>query len=136
MVYHRDSIWFWWNTVVVLGLLMLILNAAPSPLRARLLKWRPGWRDYLAPPGRRLGLSDVVRAGSDFGGLQNPLSRVYTRRTAAALFAGMRNFRFVSTFHTFRPFEDRPRLFTRLWRRVTDWANARWGWFLIVHATR
>ncbi|MEK7275888.1 MAG: class I SAM-dependent methyltransferase, partial [Chloroflexota bacterium] len=27
MIYHRDSIWFWWNIVIKLGALMIVLNA-------------------------------------------------------------------------------------------------------------
>jgi SAM-dependent methyltransferase len=136
MLYHRDSIWFWWNIVCLLGGLMLCLNMLPPGLRARLLARRPAWRDYLLPPGHRLRLSDVIRAGTDFGGLRNPLSRVYTRRSARALFAGLRDFRFVSTFHPYRPFAERPGRLTLFWRRVIDWANDRWGWFLIIHAAR
>ncbi|MBI3760390.1 MAG: class I SAM-dependent methyltransferase, partial [Chloroflexi bacterium] len=136
MVYHRDSIWFWWNTVILLGLMMLVLNALPAALCNRALAARPAWRDYILPPGHRLRLDDVIRAGTDFGGLQNPLSRVYTRRSARALFPGLRDFRFVPTFQAYRSFDERPSAFTRFWRGVTDWANARWGWFLIVHGVR
>lgn len=136
MVYHRDSIWFWWNTVIMLGTLMLVLNALPAGLRGRALALRPMWRGYLLPPGRRLRLADVLRAGTDFGGLQNPLSRVYTRRSAMALFPALHDFCFIPAFQAYRPFDERPAIFTRLWRRVTEWVDARWGWFLIVQATR
>lgn len=136
MIYHRDSIWFWWNIVAVLGTLMWALNALPSGLRGLLLARRPHWRNFVLPPGRRLTLNDVIRSGTDFGGLQNPASRVYTKRSARQLFPGLSGFDFVSEFQGYRPFDERPSILTRLLRRVMDWANDRWGWFLIVKAAR
>ena len=35
MIYHRDSIWFWWDIVVKLGALMWLLNTLPAAMRER-----------------------------------------------------------------------------------------------------
>ena len=136
MIYHRDSIWFWWNTVIVLGGLMWILNTLSAAARQPLLNRRPRWAHYPLPPGRPLRLADVFRAGTDFGGLQNPLSRVYTRRAARALFPGLTGFDFTTANAGYRPFDPHPSPLTRLLRRLADWIGDHWGWFLIVHARK
>lgn len=136
MIYHRDSIWYWWNIRLVLGALMWLLNALPPALREPLLRRMPHWRDLLLPPGQRLTVADIVRAGTDFGGLQNPLSRVYTRQTAAALFPGLTSFRFVTQNHLYDALNDKPGLFTRLARAILTPLDRIWGWFLIVHADK
>ena len=134
MIYHRDSIWFWWDITFKLGGLMLVLNALPNFLRQPVLQRVPRWRDLIAPKGQRLKFNDVIRSGTDFGGLQNPLSRVYSKQTARQLFKDLTDFRFVTEFHTYRPFDQNPSALTRFIRKFVDWANARWGWFLIIHA--
>lgn len=136
MVYNRNSRWFWWNILAMLGALMLLLNALPARLRAPLLARRPHWRDLLLPPGQRLRLEDVVRAGTDFGGLRNPLSRVYTRRSARHLFRGLDDFRFVTQFNRYRALDPHPPAWARVTQRALAWLDRRWGWFLIVHATK
>ncbi len=96
MVYNRNSRWFWWNIVIVLGALMWLPNSLPARSRERLLVARPAWRDLILPTGQQLLFSGVVRAGTDFGGLRNPLSRVYAKLSARRLFSGLANFRFVT----------------------------------------
>jgi len=136
MIYHRDSIWFWWDITIKLGSLMLVLNTLPNFLREPILGRVPRWRDLIAPKGQHLKFNDVIRSGTDFGGLQNPLSRVYTKHTAKKLFHQLTAFRFVTEFHTYRPFDQNPSALTTIIRTFIDWANARWGWFLIVHGRK
>ncbi len=136
MVYNRNSRWFLWNIVVVLGALMWLLNSLPAGSRERLLTSRPAWRNLILPGGQHLRFADVVRAGTDFGGLRNPLSRVYTKRSARRLFSGLANFRFVTQFNCFRALEENPSLLVRAVRRALAWLDRRWGWFLIVHADK
>ncbi len=136
MIYHRDSIWFWWDITLKLGGLMLALNTLPNFLREPILQRIPRWRDLIAPKGQRLKFNDVIRSGTDFGGLQNPLSRVYTKQAAKKLFRQLTAFRFVTEFHPYRPFDQNPSALTTIIRRFIDWANTRWGWFLILHARK
>ena len=136
MVYNRNSRWFWWNIVVVLGVLMWLLNNLPEGSRERLLNSRPDWRDLMLPAGQPLRFADVVRAGTDFGGLRNPLSRVYTKRSTRRLLFGLVNFRYVTQFNCFRALDEMPSLLVLLVRRVLAWLDRRWGWFLIVHAEK
>ncbi len=136
MVYNRNSRWFWWNIVIVLGALMWLLNSLPAHSRERLLVARPAWRDLILPAGQRLRFADVVRAGTDFGGLRNPLSQVYTKRSAQRLFSGLANFRFVTQFNRFRALDENPSLSVRAVRRVLACLDRLWGWFLIIHAEK
>ena len=136
MVYNRNSRWFWWNIVVILGALMWLLDRLPTRIRERFLAVRPAWRNLVLSSGQRLRFADVVRAGTDFGGLLNPLSRVYTKHSARRLFSGLANFRFVTQFNYFRALEENPSLLVRAVRRAMAWFDRRWGWFLIVHAEK
>lgn len=136
MIYHRNSIWFAWNIAIVLWTLMCILNHAPGYLRRRLLAARPSWCDLVLEPGQRLRFADVIRAGTDFGGLRNPISRVFTKREARALLMGMRDFRFVTRSNLFRALDHPAPLWVRCMRRVMAMLDRRWGWFLVVHATK
>jgi len=136
MVYHRNSIWYWWNIVVVLGSLIFVLNHLPNQVQNIAIAKRPHWRDLLMPAGRKLTRQDVVRAGTDFGGLQNPLSRVYTKAAAEQLFEGLMDFRFVTQFNRFRALDESPTLWVRVRQNLHSWLDKRWGWFLIVHATK
>ncbi len=136
MIYNRDSIWFWWNIVIGLGALMFVLNALSSALREQLLVTRPAWRNLIMPAGQRLTLNDVIRAGTDFGGLQNPISRVYTRASAQRLFQDLTDFNFVTGFNRYHALDSNPPFFTRAARIVLDWLDDRWGWFLIVKASK
>jgi SAM-dependent methyltransferase len=134
MVYNRNSRWFWWNIVVVLGALMWLLDNLPARSRDRLLAVRPAWRNLIMPEGQQLRFADVLRAGTDFGGLRNPLSRVYTKNSARRLFRGLVNFRFVTQFNYFQALDENPSWSVRAVRHVLAWLDRRWGWFLIVHA--
>lgn len=136
MVYNRDSVWFWWNIVIVLSLLMWLLNVLPPKWREPLLLRRPHWRHLSHPLGRRLTLNDIIRSGTDFGGLLNPISRVYTRSSARRLFDGLTNFTFTTNFNVHRALDSNPSAFTRLSRRLLSWLDSRWGWFLVVKADK
>lgn len=136
MVYNRNSRWFWWNIVVIMGALMWLLDSLPTRSRERFLAVHPAWRNLILPSRQRLCFEDVVRAGTDFGGLLNPLSRVYTKHSARRLFSGLANFRFVTQFNHFRALEKNPSLLVRAVQRVMAWFDRRWGWFLIVHAEK
>lgn len=136
MIYHRDSIWFWWNIIVKLGALMWLLNNAPAALRDYVLSRFPRWRHYILPPGRRITLNDVIRSGTDFGGALNPISRVYTRDSARKLFPGLTGIQFVIADATFRPFSVAPAFLLAMGRRIKDWLNRRYGFFLIVHGVK
>ena len=111
-------------------------DAFDADIRERFLAVRPAWRNLVLSSGQRLRFADVVRAGTDFGGLLNPLSRVYTKHSARRLFSGLANFRFVTQFNYFRALEENPSLLVRAVRRAMAWFDRRWGWFLIVHAEK
>ena len=136
MVYHRNSIWFWWNIVIVLGTLMLFLHNTPSGWLERILRARPRWRDLVMPRGQRLSISDVIRSGTDFGGLRNPISRVYTRRQARALLSGLSGIEFVTEFNRFRALEEPVPLWVRSVRWMMAVVDRHWGWFLVIHGTK
>lgn len=136
MVYNRNSRWFWWNIVIVLGAMMWMLNRLPSGGRERLLTYRPAWRDLIMPAGKQPRFVDVVRAGTDFGGLRNPLSRVYTKQSVRRLFSGLANFCLVTQFNRFRALDENSSILVRLVRCVLAWLDRRWGWFLIIHADK
>jgi SAM-dependent methyltransferase len=87
-------------------------------------------------PDTQAAAKEIIRSGTDFGRLQNPLSRVYTKQSACELFNGLSDFHFVTEFHTYRPLDQNPSAFTKMIRKIIDWANTRWGWFLIVHAKK
>lgn len=136
MIYHRNSIWFWWNISIVLGTLMWIIHHLPYALREIVLDLRPSWRDFVLPQGQKLRFADVIRAGTDFGGLRNPISRVFTKRQAQGLLEGLCDFQFVTGFNRFRAFQQAPSVLVRLGRWISAVIYTRWGWFLVVHARK
>jgi hypothetical protein len=115
---------------------MFALNTLPNFLREPILKRIPRWRELIMPKGQHLKFDDVIRSGTDFGGLRNPLSRVYTKQSARQLFKGLTNFYFVTEFHTYCPLDQNPSMLTKLIRRIVNRLNAHWGWFLIIHAQK
>lgn len=135
MIYHRDSVWFWWDIILKLGALMVCLNLLPGAIRRRVMAAKPTWANYLLPAGERLKVADIIRAGTDFGGLQNPLSRVYTQRTARQLFAGLSSIKFVVNDAAYRPFAA-PTGYVQLRRKAKNWINSRWGFFLTLYGTK
>ncbi len=136
MIYHRDSIWFWWNIFFKLGALMWLLNNLPAAVRAPILVRFPRWQHYILSPGRRLTLNDLIRSGTDFGGLLNPISRIYTRATARKLFAELTKIHFTVSDTTFQPFAASPGLLIAIGRRLKNWLNRRFGFFLTVHGVK
>ncbi len=115
---------------------MFVLNHLPKQLQNIVIAKRPHWLDLLMPAGRKLTRQGVVRAGSDFGGLQNPLSRVYTKAAVEQLFEGLMDFRFVTQFNSFRAWDENPTPWVRIRQKLHSWLDKHWGWFLIVHATK
>ncbi len=136
MLYHKNSIWYWWDIVFKLGLMMAVLNYSPAFVRNVLLKRMPHWKDLVMPAGQRLTLTDVVRSGTDFGGLQNPISRVYTHQSSRELFSGLRDFRFISNFNATGALEDPKSLKSRLIGPIVNRLNRRFGFFLIIKAKK
>ncbi len=136
MLYHKNSIWYWWDIVIKLGGLMAVLNFSPAFIRNALVNRAPHWKDLVMPAGHRLTLTDVVRSGTDFGGLQNPISRVYTHQSSQELFSGLREFRFVSNFNATGALEDPKSLKSRLIGPIVDRLNRRWGFFLMIRAKK
>lgn len=136
MLYHKNSLWYWWDIVIKLGLMMAAVNYAPKFIRSWLLQRMPHWKDLVMPAGQRLTLNDVVRSGTDFGGLQNPISRVYTHQTSRDLFSGLRDFRFISNFSATGALQDPKTLKSKLIGPIVDRLNRRWGFHLMIRAKK
>ena len=136
MVYNRNSRWFWWNIVIVLGSLMFVINWLPEIVRTRLFVFWPNWRDLVLAPGKRMSFADILRAGTDFGGLRNPLSKVYDRQSVKNLFSGLVDFQYVTQFNQYKAMVDNPSWTTKVVRSILSWMDRIWGWFLIVHGKK
>ena len=136
MVYNRNSRWFWWNIVIVLGSLMFVINWLPEVVRTRLFVFWPNWRDLVLAPGKRMSFADILRAGTDFGGLRNPLSKVYDRQSVKKLFSGLADFQYVTQFNQYKAMVDNPSWITKVVRSILSWMDRSWGWFLIIHGKK
>ena len=136
MVYNRNSRWFWWNIVIVLGSLMFVLNWLPNNLRDKLIAFRPDWKDLVLALGKWLIFADILRAGTDFGGLRNPLSKVYSRRSVKKPFFDLVDFRYVTQFNQCKVMVDNPSWTIKALWFILSGMDSRWGWFLIVHAKK
>lgn len=136
MVYNRNSRWFWWNIVVVLGFLMFFINIVPKSLQRRIIKFNIAWKDFILDDHERLSFDNVLRAGTDFGGLRNPVSRVYTRRSVKRLFSEMVDFSYITQFNQYKAMIMEPSFVVRLIRELLSKIDRKWGWFLIMHARK
>ncbi len=130
MLYNKNSIAYRYNICIKMRLLMTFLFLLPAGARAGLLSRRPGLRQYV--PARWPTSSDVLNASTDFGGVENPLSRVYTHAGARRLFARFTVTGFAASHGVYKPGKDKSPL-EGLIARLYEKVMGRWGWYLFIH---
>jgi len=131
MVYHKSSWVYWYRIQLRLRLLMTLLYLLPSNVRGHLLARKPRLAMYV--PRRWPSSADILNAGTDVGGVENPLSRVFTRREATGLFARFTIEGFATSWGTYKPFKERKSALDRMASAVHNWIARRWGWYLLVY---
>ena len=138
MVYHRDSLNFYFSIMVLRRLLAATLlvpgaDRALSKLTGEPVDVLRGHRELLAEHGLRYLADPRLFLSNNTDGPGNPLSKVYTRRSARALFGRFDEVETAVRFLNLRAYPAGERLgATRLARRLGD----RLGWHLWVVARK
>jgi len=138
MVYHRSSFNYW---VTIMGLrralVALLLIPGVSRLIARITGERAsvleGHRALLHHHGLRYLTDCGLFLSNNTDGPGNPLSKVFTRKQAEALFVG---FTSVSTAVRYLNLRIYPGSNVAGRSRIAVWQGHRWGWHLYVHAKK
>ena len=131
MVYHKASWRYWYRVQFRLRLFMTMMFLAPGWMRRLIIRRRPGLEKYV--PTRWPSSVDVLNAGTDFGGVENPLSRVYTRRSAEKLFHQFKIEGFSVSGEPYKPFKMKKNPWERLIATLISRLNERFGWYLFVY---
>ena len=131
MVYNKSSWRYWYRMQVKLRIAMTLLYILPKMLQNALINRRPSLGAYV--PTRWPSQADVVNAGTDFGGVENPLSRVYTRQGASKLFHRFKIEGFATSGTSYKPFKQKKNLWERFRGAITARMNERFGWYLYVY---
>jgi ubiquinone/menaquinone biosynthesis C-methylase UbiE len=131
MVYNKSSWRYWYRMQVKLRMAMTLLYILPEELRAALINHIPSLRAYV--PTRWPSQADVVNAGTDFGGVENPLSRVFTRKSASRLFHRFKIEGFATSGSPYKPFKEKKNPWERFLAAVTSRQQERFGWYLFVY---
>jgi SAM-dependent methyltransferase len=131
MVYNRSSWQYWYKIQFTLRFTMVFLYLLPGGLKRVALRRKPGLSKYV--PTRWPTTSDIVNAGTDFGGVENPLSRVFTKRGVSKLFHRFNVEGFVTSAPQYKPFKPEKNPWERVLAAAISWLNERYGWYLIVY---
>lgn len=131
MIYHKNSVAFWWNIMVKLRFKMYILHVLPERMRKQLIRKRPGLKGYVCDKWPLT--KDIINAGTDFGGIENPLSRVFTKGEAVRLFGVFEVEGFATSWGTYKPFKARLNVIDKGTALIHDFIAERWGWYLFVY---
>jgi SAM-dependent methyltransferase len=137
MLYHRRSLNYWLNIMLIRRLLALVLvipgaAAAIARLTGEDREILDGHRRLLADHGLRYLTDRQLFLSNNTDGPGNPLSKVYSRAEAAALFVGYADVRCEVRNLNLRLFPGGRRLArTALARR----AERHLGWHLYIRAT-
>ena len=105
MVYNKSSWRYWYRMQVKLRMAMTLLYILPKMLRASLINRMPSLGAYV--PTSWPSQADVVNAGTDFGGVENPPSRVFTRKSASRLFHRFKIGGFAASGSPYKPFKEK-----------------------------
>jgi SAM-dependent methyltransferase len=138
MLYHRSSLNYYFNILFLrrFGASLLLLPGAAG-LLARLTgkseKTLAGHRELLRRHGLAYLTDRQLFVSHNTDGLDNPLSKVFSRRQAQDLFA---DFDEVATEVYFLNLQELPLLDRLLGPTTKDWLGRRLGWQLFVRATR
>ncbi|MHB8490724.1 MAG: class I SAM-dependent methyltransferase [Solirubrobacteraceae bacterium] len=138
MVYHRSSFNYW---VTILGVRRLLATVLLMPGLSRLVARATGerasvldgHRALLRRHGLRYLLSSTLFLSNNTDGPGNPLSKVFTREQAEALFGG---FASVSTAVRHLNLRIYPGGTVAARSRIAVWLGHRWGWHLYVRADK
>ena len=131
MVYNQSSWGYWYRIRFRLRVLMTLLFLLPRRVREFAIRRRPHLEKYVLTHWP--STSDVLNAGTDFGGVENPLSRVFTRRSASKLFHRFKIEGFATSGTSYKPFKQKNNLWERVRGAVTARINERFGWYLYVY---
>lgn len=138
MVYHRDSLNFYVSIMVLRRLLAGLLlvpgsDRALSAVTGEPLDVMRGHRDLFREHGLRYLSDPGLFLSNNTDGPGNPLSKVYTRRSGAALFRRFADVRTDVRFLNLRAYPGGERLATtRIARRL----DTRLGWHLWITARK
>lgn len=131
MVYNKTSWVYWYQLQCRLRTIMSSLYLMPAAIRRQVIKRKPGLSKYV--PSRWPRIADVINAGTDFGGIENPLSRVFTRKQASQLFHQFKIVGFATSGSPHRPFKAKKNVVERVVASVISRLNRRFGWYLYVY---
>ena len=134
MVYHKSSLRYWWRMQFKYRMLMTLLYVLPAPMKKWVIRLRLSWQQYV--PSRWPSTADIVNAGTDLGGVANPLSRVFTRKQAALLFRSFNITGFAISDGAYKPFKENKGRLDRLGAAVQAWTAERWGWYLFIYVRK
>ncbi len=131
MIYHRSSLFYWYRLQVKLRLILIVLYLLPDELQRKLVAWRPAWAAFV--PEAWPTAQDALNAGTDSAGLENPLSRVFTKRTARRLFRRFIVEGFATSQGGYKPLKAHKNILERAFSLIWNWVANRWGWYLYVY---
>ena len=131
MVYNKSSWRYWYRIRFRIRVLMTLLFLLPRGLRKLAIQRRPHLAKYVLTHWP--SASDVLNAGTDFGGAENPLYRVFTRKGAAKLFHCFTIEGFASSGTPYKPFKQKKNLWERFRGAITARMNERFGWYLYIY---
>jgi hypothetical protein len=138
LVYHRSSLNYWFNIMVVRrALAALLLIPGMGKVVARATGEDPavleGHRALLAEHGRRYLTDTSLFLSNNTDGPGNPLSKVYTAADGRRLFAGFRKVETRVRFLNLRMYPSGERLGST---SLAEWLGRRFGWHLWIEATK
>ena len=84
----------------------------PVSIKNIILSKKPTWINYLSKKWPKS--KDIVRTGTDFGGIKNPLSRVYTKKTAKELFSSFKIDGYATSQSVYKPFKKKKNIMEKI----------------------
>lgn len=139
MIYHRRSLNYYVSILIVRRLLAAILMIPSASALVSKLTGEPaavvaGHRALLQKHGLRYILDRDMFLSRNTDGPENPLSKVYSRQDATALFS--KRFRVVSTEVRYLNLRLYPGGVRFSKTRVARWLERRFGWHLYIKAVK
>jgi SAM-dependent methyltransferase len=138
MVYHRGSLNYRFNILIVRRLLAATLGVPGSDVILRRIapadgELVAGHRELLRIHGLRYLTDLALFLSNNTDGPGNPLSKVFSRREARDLFCGFSQIDIETRYLNLRLYPMGDRLAAT---RVARWLERRIGWYLYIRATR
>jgi len=131
MIYHKSSWTYWYRIQVRLRIIMIILYLMPGSLRNIILSKKPSLTHYIS--SKWPTSEDALRTGTDFGGINNPLSRIYTKSSALKLFSLFKVEGFAVSQSAYKPFKKNKNILEIFLTYIFDKLGEKWGWYLFVY---